>query len=106
MGWDIDLSRKEYHLALQETLRIAELIGERVKSSGEEALCRILAWTWDSTLTDAKCEDFQLLAEPHKDLALRMLVGRLSFGRPISHEMRDRIERHYNLMTLGPKSLG
>jgi len=90
----ISLSRQEYYDAITTAITTASTMGPE-KSNGEISFCKILAWVWDSTLINAKLEDFQVLDSQLLDTALKLLIGRLECGRPVDHKKRDELEKFY-----------
>ena len=92
------VSEEDFEKAIHEALDICSK-SETNRSSGEEAFSKILAWVWDSTLSDAKLEDLEVLDLYFRDIALKLICGRLSYGRPISHPCQEDIENHYYSVT-------
>lgn len=96
----ITVSERDYTEALRSALQIARTT-PRPWSRGVEAIAAYLAWTFDATRVQAKTETdmLELLqqCDVHaKQLALTLLVGRLSFGRPsLDDPRREEIERFY-----------
>ena len=99
------LTQPEYHEAISDGLDVAaRLVGkdERVGlAAGDQAFRRILAWVWDSRSANAKCEDFLRLDLLYRDIALRLLVGRLDHGVPGDHDRWRELKENYLAVTKG-----
>jgi len=94
----IKFSRQEYYDAITAAITAASTMGSK-KSTGEISFCKILAWVWDSTLINATLEDFQITIPHLQDTALKLLIGRLRYGRPVDHEKCEEVEKHYYSIT-------
>ncbi len=94
MTTSISLSRQEYYDAITAAITAASTMGSK-KSTGEISFCKILAWVWDSTRINATLEDFQVINSQLLDTALKLLIGRLEYGRPVDHKKRDELEKFY-----------
>jgi hypothetical protein len=90
-------TRKEYYDAITAALDVVITLNDRHHSTGVKAFFRVLAWVWDATNVNAKCLDFQVMDATLRDIAVRLLIGRLDHGRPIDHDRVEEIEEHYSL---------
>ncbi len=84
-----DLNQQGYENAIERAL---EYIGERSGYIGAEGLAALLANVWDPTAPANVVEILSTLDLPHQELAIDLLVGRMRYGRPISHPRADEIE--------------
>ena len=99
------LTQPEYYEAISEGLDVAvRLVGKEESvglADGDQAFRRILAWVWHSRSANAKCEDFLRLDLLYRDIALRLLVGRLDHGVPGDHDRWRELKEHYLAVTKG-----